>query len=328
MLFISAPKPKDPESTIYQSQMGGFRPYNNKTGSQGRKDSRPAPRAKRPRTVSQYRLPEPSGPTANTIIFSPKQNRLPEPSGRSKQKKTGSRSRANKSLFQTKNRLPEPNGPLQYTCTILGFKQNPDPGPYTQTKIFLFQQNRLPEPNGTQTRQNKRDRVKWITCTNNTKKRRWREKKGNQKYALGTRGTLNMLNKVLVKLARKPQNPNAWEKTRKVNIHVPHFLLKRENQDVSRCSHAKQRQGNGRDTSGTTVDRVSTECRPTINRLSTDYRPLYRLTVDRVSTEYRPTVDRVSTEYRPSVDRVSTAISTAIWHACKTSAHAQGLYFQ
>ena len=32
----------------------------------------------------------------------------------------------------------------------------------------------------------------------------------------------------------------------------------------------------GRDTSGTTIDRVSTECRPTIDRVSTGYRPLYR----------------------------------------------------
>ena len=62
----------------------------------------------------------------------------------------------------------------------------------------------------------------------------------------------------------------------------------------------------GRHTSGTTIGRVSTECRPTIDRLSTDYRPLYRPTVDRVSTEYRPSVDRLSTDCRPSVDRLST----------------------
>ena len=37
----------------------------------------------------------------------------------------------------------------------------------------------------------------------------------NQNYALGTRGTLNMLNKVVAKLARKRNNPNAGEKTRK-----------------------------------------------------------------------------------------------------------------
>ena len=55
----------------------------------------------------------------------------------------------------------------------------------------------------------------------------------------------------------------------------------------------------GRDTSGTTIDRVSTECRPTIVRVSTDYRSLYR-----------PSVDRLSTECQQSVDRLSTAIST------------------
>ena len=51
----------------------------------------------------------------------------------------------------------------------------------------------------------------------------------------------------------------------------------------------------GRDTSGTTIDRVSTECRPSIDRY-----------IDRVSTEYWPSVDRVSTDCRPSVDRLST----------------------
>ena len=29
----------------------------------------------------------------------------------------------------------------------------------------------------------------------------------NENYALGTRGTLNMLNKIVAKLARKPNNP-------------------------------------------------------------------------------------------------------------------------
>ena len=38
----------------------------------------------------------------------------------------------------------------------------------------------------------------------------------NENYALGTRGTLNMLNKlkVVAKLVRKPNNPNVGEKTR------------------------------------------------------------------------------------------------------------------
>ena len=35
----------------------------------------------------------------------------------------------------------------------------------------------------------------------------------NQNYALGTRGTLNILNKVVAKLARKPNDPNVGEKT-------------------------------------------------------------------------------------------------------------------
>ena len=48
----------------------------------------------------------------------------------------------------------------------------------------------------------------------------------------------------------------------------------------------------GRDTSGTIIDRVSTECRPTIDRVSTDYRPLYRRSLDRLSTQCRLTLDR------------------------------------
>ena len=74
----------------------------------------------------------------------------------------------------------------------------------------------------------------------------------------------------------------------------------------------------GRDASGTTIDRVSNECRPTIVWISTDYRLLYRPSLDRLSTailtQSRLTIDRVSTDYRPlyrpSVDRLSTAIST------------------
>ena len=37
-----------------------------------------------------------------------------------------------------------------------------------------------------------------------------------------------------------------------------------------------------------------------------------RLTIDRLSSDYRPSVDWLSTECRPSVDRVSTATSTDI----------------
>ena len=51
-----------------------------------------------------------------------------------------------------------------------------------------------------------------------------------------------------------------------------------------------------------TIDRLSTDYRPTVDRLSTDCRP----TIDRLSTDYRPTVDRLSTDYRPTVDRLST----------------------
>ena len=51
-----------------------------------------------------------------------------------------------------------------------------------------------------------------------------------------------------------------------------------------------------------TIDRLSTDYRPTIDQPSTDYRP----TIDRLSTDCRPTIDRLSTEYRPTVDRLST----------------------
>ena len=34
----------------------------------------------------------------------------------------------------------------------------------------------------------------------------------SQNYALGTRGTLNMLNKVVAKLARKANNPNVGDR--------------------------------------------------------------------------------------------------------------------
>ena len=51
-----------------------------------------------------------------------------------------------------------------------------------------------------------------------------------------------------------------------------------------------------------TIDRLSTDYRPTIDRLSTDY----RRTIDRLSTDHRPTIDRLSTNYRPTIDRLST----------------------
>ena len=47
---------------------------------------------------------------------------------------------------------------------------------------------------------------------NNSNKGRQRK---NENYALGTRGTWNMLNKVVAKLARKLNNQTVGEKTRK-----------------------------------------------------------------------------------------------------------------
>ena len=55
----------------------------------------------------------------------------------------------------------------------------------------------------------------------------------------------------------------------------------------------------GRDTSGKTIDRVSTKGRPTIDRLSTAMSTDCRPSVDRLSTDYRPSIDRLSTECRP-----------------------------
>ena len=40
--------------------------------------------------------------------------------------------------------------------------------------------------------------------------------------------------------------------------------------------------------------------------ISTDTRPIVYLTIDRLSTDYRPTIDRPSTDYRPTIDRLST----------------------
>ena len=61
----------------------------------------------------------------------------------------------------------------------------------------------------------------------------------------------------------------------------------------------------GQDTSGMTIDRVSTKCCLTIDRVSTDYWPTIDRYIDR-STDHRPTIDRVLTEcrllYRP-IDR-------------------------
>ena len=56
----------------------------------------------------------------------------------------------------------------------------------------------------------------------------------------------------------------------------------------------------GRDTSGTTIDRVSTECRPTVVRVSTDYRP----TIDRVSTDYWPLYRPIDRSTLPTVNMI------------------------
>ena len=107
---------------------------------------------------------------------------------------------------------------------ILGFKQKP--GSQSRKVLDRIPQTIFPErkpPPGDersqtadtnknisfQTKKKEKDQLKWNTCTNN--KRRQRK---NENYALGTRGTLNMLNKVVAKLARKPNNPNIGEKTR------------------------------------------------------------------------------------------------------------------
>ena len=57
-----------------------------------------------------------------------------------------------------------------------------------------------------------------------------------------------------------------------------------------------------------TIDRLSTDYRPTIDWPSTDYQP----TIDRLLTDYRPTVNRLSTDCWPTIKRLSTAISTAM----------------
>ena len=61
----------------------------------------------------------------------------------------------------------------------------------------------------------------------------------------------------------------------------------------------------GRDTSGTTIDRVSTESRPTIVRVSTDYRP----TIDRVSTDYRPLYRPIDRSTLPTVNMIRRFLS-------------------
>ena len=72
----------------------------------------------------------------------------------------------------------------------------------------------------------------------------------------------------------------------------------------------------GRDTSGTTIGRVSTECRPTIDRLSTA-----------ISTDCRPSVDRLSTECRPLYRPLYRPISRSTLPTVNKIQHVD-LYFK
>ena len=60
----------------------------------------------------------------------------------------------------------------------------------------------------------------------------------------------------------------------------------------------------GWDTSGTTIDRVSTECRSTIDRLSTAISTDCRPSVDWLSTECRPLYRPISRSTLPTVNKI------------------------
>ena len=152
--------------------------------------------------------------------------------------KTGSRSRTvsdrkhNNISFQRKeNRLLEPNqqkfvpnkddAPKRsrtYTL-ILGFKQKPGClGPYTPNYFLRnktgSRRRAVPDRRHKQNydisfQKKSAPRAEW---NKNKAKQKGPTKMKNQNYALGTRGTLNMLNKVVAKLARKPNNPNVGER--------------------------------------------------------------------------------------------------------------------
>ena len=68
----------------------------------------------------------------------------------------------------------------------------------------------------------------------------------------------------------------------------------------------------GRDTSGTTIDRVSTECRPTIVRVSTDYRPTIDRYINRVSTDYRPLYQPIDRSTVPTVNMIRSCLHVQI----------------
>ena len=66
----------------------------------------------------------------------------------------------------------------------------------------------------------------------------------------------------------------------------------------------------GRDTSGTAIDRASTECCPTIVLVSTDYWPQYWLSLDWLSTECRPLFRPIDRSTLPTVNRIRSVIHT------------------
>ena len=66
----------------------------------------------------------------------------------------------------------------------------------------------------------------------------------------------------------------------------------------------------GQDTSGTTIDRASTECCPTIVRVLTDYWPQYWPSLDWLSTDYRPLFRPIDRSTLPTVNRIRSVIHT------------------
>ena len=66
----------------------------------------------------------------------------------------------------------------------------------------------------------------------------------------------------------------------------------------------------GQDTSGTTIDRASTECCPTIVQVSIDYWPHYWPSLDWLSTECRPLFRPIDRSTLPTVNRIRSVIHT------------------
>ena len=69
------------------------------------------------------------------------------------------------------------------------------------------------------------------------------------------------------------------------------------------------------------VDRLSSECRPTIVRVSTDYRP----TIDRVSTDYRPLYQPTDRSTIPTVNMIPIVKGTS-WNLRDLTSHRQGVF--